>query len=147
MCDSSWRHFCPHTLQPVITSCLMKTTGAPFSLLFYLVARCFEPSEDEGCDCRWWWWKPQRAGPRIPNHNKQRSVVSPQWEGDPITGLCNWSEPLSALCNSIRSACCSQLGRGLPLSLSPRTMWVTSQLQARGYCLDTVWVWEERAKV
>lgn len=42
----------------------------------------------------------------------QRSVASPRREHDPITGLCNRSEPHSALYNSIRSACCPQLGPG-----------------------------------
>ncbi len=78
--------------------CPLKTFRAPFSLFFYLVARCFQTSKEEGC-WWWWWWRSPR----------QRS---PQWQHDPITGLCNWSEPHSALYNSIRSACCSQLGPG-----------------------------------
>lgn len=76
------------------------------------------PSEqEEEYDCwRWWWWRwrvppPRRQGLEYQTTRRRERVESPRWEHDPITGLCNRSEPHSALYNSIRSAHCSQLDR------------------------------------
>lgn len=56
---------------------------------------------------------PQAEGPleypTRPWEGGRARSAPPRWEHDPITGLCNRSEPRSALCNSIRSAHCSQL--------------------------------------
>lgn len=106
------------------------------SLFSYLVAKCYKPSGggvgecDCWCCCWWWWWRRSlpKHGPEYQTATRQRSAKSPWWEHDPITGLCNWSEPCSALYNSIRSAWCSQLGRELPMSRWHITMWVTSPL-------------------
>lgn len=91
-----------------------------FAHLFaYLVARCcMSPEQEVEYDCiRWRWWcgeaPPGWGPPGIPNTTMRRRESAerppPWWEHDPITGLCNRSEPRSALCNSIRSAHCSQL--------------------------------------
>lgn len=88
------------------------------NLFSYLVARC--------CNALWaggriWLLKvmmmkmerlpPWRQGLEFQTTRRRESVESPRWEHDPITGLCNRSEPHSALYNGIRSARCSQLDR------------------------------------
>lgn len=90
-----------------------------FAHLFaYLVARCcMSPEQEVEYDCirwRWWWWRgsPRLRAPWNTQHDHEKAGerrAPPRWEHDPITGLCNRSEPRSALCNSIRSAHCSQL--------------------------------------
>lgn len=105
---------------PVITSVisLMKTTGAPFSLFFYLVARCFRAptslpprtkgaiAVDDGNDDV---HPPSRA--RVYQNTK------PQRDTESTASSYNWLMQLigasfRALYNCIRSACCSQMGPG-----------------------------------
>lgn len=101
-----------NSIQPSMT----KTSGVDFHepsralltcLPTWLPGAACLPEQEVEYDCRrwrWWWWG---GSPRVRAPWRRRRQE--RWEHDLITGLCNRSEPRSALCNGIRSARCSQL--------------------------------------
>lgn len=153
---------CPHVLRPIITSCLMKTTGA---------STIRTPSGLHLACCSWWlpgafgalWGQglqlllmavvvmavkvpPPPPLDRTQNTKPQQAEVcgEPQWEHDPITGLCNWSEPRSALCNGIRWARCSQLGpRTTTVAVVHNNVGQITTLGTRLLFIEGLSVWRE----